>query len=171
MADTDRTDPHAPDTSPGAHTVARLTRGIRIAMLTTIDGDGHFVSRPMAQQEVEFDGDLWFLAERDSRKVAHITANPKVGVTLSSHDTWVSISGSAAVVEDPAKALDLWNAWVEAWMPQGPEDPSVVLIKVTGETAQYWDTPGGRVASLISFAKAKVTGKPYDGGESETVRL
>jgi len=60
---------------------------------------------------------------------------------------------------------------VEAWLPQGPDDPSVVLIKVTGHTGEYWDTPGGRVASLMSFVKAKVTGEPYDGGDNETVRL
>ena len=32
-------------------------------MLTTVDADGHLTARPMAQQEVEFDGDLWFFVE------------------------------------------------------------------------------------------------------------
>ena len=151
--------------------VAELAKGIRIGMLTTLDSAGRFISRPMAQQEVEFDGDLWFFAERDSRKVRQITENPRVGVTLTSNDSWVSLNGTAAVVDDPAKAKDLWNTWVEAWMPQGPEDPSVVLIKVTTDSAEYWDTPGGRVASVLSFVKAKVTGEPYDGGENERVSL
>ena len=156
---------------PGVTMVAELAKGIRIAMLTTIDEQGHFVSRPMAQQEVEFDGDLWFFAERDSRKIAHLRQNPHVGVSLSSNDTWVSICGTAAVVENPAKVHELWNSWVQAWMPQGPDDPSVVLIKVTGDGAEYWDTPGGRVSSVLSFVKSKVTGKPYDGGENEKVDL
>lgn len=151
--------------------VAELVKDIRIGMLTTVDSRGHFISRPMAQQEVEFDGDLWFFAERDSRKVRHIAASPEVNVTLSSNDTWISLCGTARVVEDRAKAKELWNTWVEAWMPQGPEDPSVVLIKVTADSAEYWDTPGGRVASVISFVKAKVTGEPYDGGENERVSL
>ncbi len=151
--------------------VAELAKDIRIGMLTTIDADGHFVSRPMGQQEVEFDGDLWFFAERDSRKVQHITANPYVSVTLTSNDTWISLSGTAEIVDDVAKAKELWNGWVEAWLPQGPEDGSVILIKFTGETAEYWDTPGGRVASVISFVKAKVTGERYDGGENEKVVL
>ncbi len=151
--------------------VAELAKDIRIGMLTTQDGAGNFISRPMAQQEVEFDGDLWFFAERGSRKVQQITANPRVGVTLTSNDTWISLNGSAQVIEDHAKAKELWNTWVEAWMPQGPEDPSVVLIKVSPESAEYWDTPGGRVASVLSFVKAKVTGQPYDGGENERVTL
>ena len=148
-----------------------LTRDINITMFTTIDEDGHFVSRPMGQQEVEPDGTLWFFSERDSSVIAQIQANPHVGVTLSSSDTWISINGSAEVVVDTAKAEELWNPFVEAWLPQGPTDPSVVLIKVDGHGGEYWDTPGSKVASLISFAKAKLTGERYDGGENETVAL
>ena len=151
--------------------VAELAKDIRITMLTTVDADGHFISRPMAQQEVEFDGDMWFFAERDSRKVQQITANPQVGVTLTSNTTWISLFGTAEVVDDKAKAKELWNGWVEAWLPQGPDDGSVVLIKVTGTSAEYWDTPGGRIASVISFVKSKVTGERYDGGENERVTL
>jgi general stress protein 26 len=148
-----------------------LTRDIKITMFTTIDAEGHFVSRPMAQQLTEPDGDLWFFAERDSRVVEEITANPHVGLTLSSTDTWISIDGDAQVVDDSAKAKELWNSYVEAWLPQGPDDPSVVLIKVDPHTAEYWDSPGGRVASLISLVKAKVTGEPYKGTEREKVEL
>jgi len=77
------------ETDSGVTKVAELTKDIRIGMMTTIGPDGHFVSRPMAQQEVEFDGDLWFFAERGSRKVAHIAADPHVGLTLTSDDTWI----------------------------------------------------------------------------------
>lgn len=155
----------------GVHKVAELAKDMRFAMLTTVDATGEFISRPMANQEVEFDGDLWFFAERSSRKVAHITANPHVNATLTANDKWLSISGTAAIVTDVAKAKQLWNAAVEAWMPQGPEDPSVVLIKINSSSAEYWDNPGGRISTAFSFAKAKVTGKPYDGGENERVDL
>jgi general stress protein 26 len=155
----------------GVAKLIELTKDIKITMFTTIDAEGHFVSRPMAQQLTEPDGDMWFFAERDSRVVEEIAANPHVSVTLSSNDTWISIDGEAQVVDDSAKAKELWNSFVEAWLPQGPEDPSVVLIKVDAHTAEYWDSPGGRVASLISLVKAKVTGEPYKGTERERVEL
>ena len=151
--------------------LARLAKDIRITMLTTTNEEGQFISRPMAQQEVEFDGTLWFFAERMSRKVLHIIGNPRVGVTMTSSDSWISIFGTAEMIEDPAKKHELWNPWVEAWLPQGPDDPTVVLIKVTGTGAEYWDTPGGRIASVISFVKSKVTGQRYDGGDNEKVEL
>jgi general stress protein 26 len=155
----------------GVAKLVELTKDIRITMFTTIDDEGHFVSRPMAQQLTEDDGDLWFFAERDSRVIEQINANPHVSLTLSSNDTWISIDGDARMVDDSAKAKELWNSFVEAWLPQGPDDPSVVLIKVEPHTAEYWDSPGGRVASLISLVKAKVTGEPYKGTERDTVDL
>ena len=155
----------------GVAKLVELTKDIKITMLTTVDAEGHFVSRPMAHQLVEPDGDLWLFAARDSRVIEQIRANSHVGLTMSSNDTWISIDGEAAVVEDRATKEALWNKWVEAWLPQGPSDPSVVLIKVDPHTAEYWDTPGGAVASLLSFVKAKVTGEPYQGTDRDTVDL
>ena len=157
-------------TSPDVQHLAELARDIRIAMLTTMDADGNHLSRPMAQQEIEFDGDLWFFAERSSRKVANIELNPAVGVTLSSSTTWISLHGSASIVDDLAKKKDLWNTWVESWFTDGPEDPNVVLIKVDPVGAEYWDTPGGRIASVINLVKSKLTGKQYEG-DNERVDL
>ena len=157
--------------STGVAKLVELTKDIPITMFTTIDAEGHFVSRPMAQQLTEDDGDLWFFAERDSRVIEQITAHPHVSLTLSSSDTWISIDGDAELVDDSAKAKELWNTFVEAWLPQGPDDPNVVLIKVDAHTAEYWDSPGGRVASLISLVKSKVTGEPYKGTKRDTVDL
>jgi general stress protein 26 len=151
--------------------VAELLKDERFGLFTTIAPDGTLISRPMALQQVEFDGDLWFFAERSSRKVGHITANPQVNVSTSGSSSWVSLTGHAVVVDDLAKKRELWNSLVEAWFPDGPEDPDVVLLRVDAASAEYWDSPGGRVASVLSFAKAKLTGQAYDGGENETVQL
>jgi general stress protein 26 len=151
--------------------VAELIKGERFAFLTTTAPDGTLTSRPMALQEVEFDGDLWFFAERNSRKMSHLLAHPQVNVATGSGGSWVSLTGQAAVVYDAAKKRELWNSAVEAWFPEGPDDGNVVLLKVEGTSAEYWDSPGGRLATLISFAKAKVTGQRIDAGENETVDL
>lgn len=149
--------------------LVELTNDSRFVMMTTTDQDGHLVSRPMSRQEVDVDADMWFIATRDSRKVAHLRANPTAGVTVTTSSSWVSLSGSAEVVDDVDKLKQLWSTFAEAWLPGGPEDPNAILIHVDVETAEYWDNPGGRVSSLISLAKSKATGKPYDGGENEVV--
>ncbi len=160
------------DTPDDTRKVAQLLKEAgRIAMFTTRAPDGTLMSRPMAVQEVEFDGDLWFFADLSSRKVAHVGVDPQVNVTVGSGSTWVSVTGPASVVSDDTRKRELWNAAVEAWFPDGPDAAHVVLLRVDAQSAEYWDTPGGRVASLISFAKAKATGKPYSGGDNETVQL
>lgn len=80
--------------------VADLIRENHLAMLTTIAPDGTLISRPMGLQATDFDGDLWFFTEHDSRKIAHITANPQVNVTVASGATWVSLTGTGIEVHD-----------------------------------------------------------------------
>ena len=81
------------------------------------------------------------------------------------------MSGRAAVVRDREKIRELWNTVADAWFPDGPDTPGVVLVRLHADSAEYWDSPGGRVATLFSLVKAKVTGSRYDGGENETVEL
>ena len=50
-----------PQNNQDLQKVADLVDEIRFAMLTTEEEDGSLRSRPMATQQAEFDGDLWFL--------------------------------------------------------------------------------------------------------------
>lgn len=150
--------------------VAELIKGFRFAMLTTRNAGDRLVAHPLTVQEAEFDGDLWFLVAKGATFVTDLRADDRVGVSLSSNDSWVSLSGRAELVDDRVKIKELWSPTVEAWFTDGPDDPEVGLLKFTAETAEYWDSPGGKLASLFSFVKSKVTGEQYDA-ENETVRL
>ncbi|MEV0723187.1 pyridoxamine 5'-phosphate oxidase family protein [Micromonospora purpureochromogenes] len=151
--------------------VTELIRRARICMLTTIGVDGRMVSRPMALQEAEFDGDLWFFAYADSPKVRQIRVNPEVNVAFSDqrHDAWVSVSGTAQEGYDRAKAEQLWNPLLKTWFPDGLDTPGLTLIKVHANSAEYWDSPGGAVVNLLGFARAAVTGRPPKAGENREV--
>jgi general stress protein 26 len=140
---------------------ADLMRDMSIGMMTTYGPDGPR-SIPMARQEVDPGADVWFITARDTQHVRDIGADPLVSITFSSRDSWVSMVGRAQIVEDQAKLEELWNTFAEAWMPAGPDDPNAALIKVSLDRAEYWDTPGGTVASVLSFVKSKVTGETFD---------
>jgi hypothetical protein len=56
-------------------------------------------------------------------------------------------------------------------VPGRPDAEHVVLLRLEGRSAEYWDPPGGRVASLVSFVKAKATGQPAPAAENESVTL
>lgn len=148
-------------------TLAELLNDIPVAMFTTIAADGTPRSFPMARQEVEADADLWFISARDTRHIDDIRTNPRVGLTFSSRGSWVAVTGTATVVDDLDKLRELWNTFAEAWLPGGPEDPNAVLVHVDVDAGEYWDTPGGTVASVISLVKTKITGAPYEGDHGE----
>jgi general stress protein 26 len=141
--------------------LVELMGDMPIGMLTTFGSEGPR-SVPMARQEVEPSAELWFIAARDTGHVRAVQENPAVALTFSSRDAWVATTGRAYVVDDRAKLEELWNTFAEAWLPGGPEDPNAVLLRVDVDRAEYWDTPGGKVASLLSFAKTKLTGDTYD---------
>ncbi|WP_243057581.1 pyridoxamine 5'-phosphate oxidase family protein [Nocardioides sp. SR21] len=132
-----------------------------IGMLTTFGPEGPR-SIPMARQEVEPDADLWFITVKDSAHSRAIAADPRVSLTFTARDSWVAVYGRATLVDDRAKLAELWTTFAEAWLPGGPDDPNAVLLRVDVESGEYWDTPGGTIASLLSFAKTKLTGETYD---------
>ncbi|MCK6081428.1 pyridoxamine 5'-phosphate oxidase family protein [Microbacterium sp. EYE_5] len=151
-------------------TLIDLLPKFRFAMVTTTDEDGALTARPLTVQDREFDGDLWFIVARDSSFAAHIAQRPRVGVALSTNDAWVSLAGRAEIVDDPARLREYWSPAVEAWFPDGPEDPNITLAKIDAVSGEYWSSPGGVVASIVSLVKSKVTGEPYEG-RNETVDL
>jgi len=172
MTDTTPTTPTTPTSADDEQRqkVADLVRSTRLAMLTSLDPDGRLVSKPMATQDVDFDGQVLFIAERDSHKVANIERDPRVNVAYAGSSAWVSLSGTARVVDDEARLAELWNTFTDAWLEGGPDNPNNVLIVVDADGAEYWDSPGGKVTQVLNLVKAKTTGKRYEG-ENETVDL
>lgn len=49
-----------------------IIKDAKVAMLVTRSKDNRLVARPMQLQEVEYDGDLWFLTRTDKDKYEEI---------------------------------------------------------------------------------------------------
>lgn len=143
-------------------------RGIRVAMLATVQPDGSLRSRPMATQECEPDGALWFAADADSAKVGALRADPHVELSYTDADAdlYVTASGRARIVRDPDKAAEIWNSHLAAWWPRGPNDPQLRLIEVTLEAAEYWHAREPRVIQIARMAQAAAHGeRPHRIGD------
>jgi general stress protein 26 len=148
-----------------------LIKYSRVAMMTTIREDGMPHSRPMATQQMETDGDLWFFTGWSTEKAREIELFPLVNLSYAdpNGNTYVSISGHAQLLRDPERARELWNPLYKAWFPKGLEDPDLALLKVTVEHAEYWDAPSGNMVPLAGLVRSIVTGKPptVEHGEME----
>lgn len=133
---------------------------IRFAMFTTIDEHGHLISRPMTNQEMDAEGNLWFFTSSQTDLWENIAAHPEVNLSFSEpqDNVYVSISGRAERVVDRAKIKDMWNPAVQAWFPAGPDDPHAMLVRVVSDTAEYWDSGASAMVQMFNMAKAVLTG-------------
>ncbi|SMF60953.1 General stress protein 26 [Paenibacillus barengoltzii] len=148
-------------------TVRKLIKGIEIAMLTTVTKEG-LVSRPMKTQEVEFDGDLWFLTKEETDKYSQLKDHPHVNVSYVG-DSYVSVRGTAEVVNDREKIKQFWNAAYAKFLHTTSDDPNLVLIKVKAEAAEYWET--GNLVKVIKRMFSQLTGKETEAELNKTVKL
>ena len=173
---------HAADENPVPDHEARerlweLIKDIRFAMFTARHpGSGHLHSRPMTTQNSKLDEDssLWFFMSRQSESVADLIEDDAVNVVYADpgSDSYVSVSGNAAVVNDLAKKEQLWSKMAQAWFPQGPTDPDLALVQVRITHANYWDVKESKIVQLFKMAKAAITGKPpTQMGEHAEVRM
>jgi general stress protein 26 len=135
-----------------------LIKDIDTAMLTTNSDEG-LVSRPMKTQEIEFDGDLWFFTKRDTDKYDELLHDSDVNVAYAGK-SYVSVRGKAQIIDNIEKKRELWNAAYEKIMQTSYDDPNVILIKITAEAAEYWET--GNFAKNVINMVNRMTGNGYD---------
>lgn len=158
-----------------AQKVRELTEEVGVAMLTTMTDDGRHVSRPMAVQQTEEDADLWFFTYEDADKVRQLRSHPSANAALSKGHggPWVSISGTLELVDDRQKIDELWKPTLKAWFPDGKDTPGLIVLRLRAESAEYWEAAGSRIATVISLAKAVVTGETAaeEIGNNESGRL
>lgn len=152
--------------------VLNIIEDIRIAMMTTVDEQGNLVSRPMAVQQVDEDGTIWFFTKRSAPKVDQIDQHDhRINLSFAavSDADYVSISGKAEEFDDQTKIDELWNPIAKAWFPEGKDDPELTLLKVHIDMAEYWSANDSRMIRLIQQATAAITGNPPKMGENEKI--
>lgn len=160
-------------TNEAVKKVAELIKGIKLAMMTTVDTDGTLHSRPMGTQDKEFDGTLYFLTGKNSQKLEELHHDSHVNIAYANPDSnqWVSVAGTATASRDQQKIDELWSPFHKAWFPEGKEDPNIVVIRVDVDSVEYWEAASSKMVQVAGLVKALVTGQPYRPGENKTVDM
>lgn len=149
----------------------QLLESFDTAMLITRQNESMH-ARPMAVAGVEGATTLWFVTSEPSPKSTEIKNDERVSATFQSALKFVALSGVATLVRDRKKIDELWQTSWKAWFPDGKDDPSIVLIRVTVTDAEFWDTAGARgIRYAFEMAKAVVTGDTPETTEKQHARL
>lgn len=152
----------------GQGDVVRTLRGTDLVMLTTALRDGTLVSHPMTIQDVSDDVDVWFFVGLTSGHAEALRQGSAVNLAVAEAGTWLSVAGRATFVEDRARIRELWTDAAQAYFPEGPEDEDLGLLRFSGDSAQYWGLPGGKVAAVAQIVRARLSGDRPAGGTATT---
>lgn len=156
-------------------TIQAMVKDIKYTMMTTRNDENHLHSCPMNTTETSIGAkEIWFIGHKPSETVDNIKQNPEVNLAYVTQepDKYLSISGSAELVEDEEKLNELWSVMYNAYFEQGKDDPKVQLIKVVPHGAEYW-TNGNAIASAVKMAAAALTDNAVEKslGENFSIKL
>lgn len=156
-------------------TIQEMVKEISYTMMTTRNHEDHLHSCPMNTTETSIGAkEIWFIGHKPSETVDHINKNPEVNLAYVTQDSekYLSISGTAELVEDEEKLNELWSIAYNAYFEKGKEDPKVQLIKVTPHGAEYWAN-GNAIASAVKMAAAALSDNAVEKslGENFSIEL
>lgn len=121
---------------------------------------------PMSRQEVDDDGNLWFLFSSESETFENLQESKDVSVLYSdiSNYSFLSINGVGEVSTDKNRIEKYWSKMVEGWFEEGKEDPRIRVLKVIPSEAHYWDSKSNKLVTFLKVATNAVTGQKLDIG-------
>lgn len=100
-----------------------------------------------AQLDKNADSTIWFFTTRDNSLANMGPAT--VTFAAKGHNMFARFKGVLGE-EKSAERLDKqWSNFVEAWFPQGKQDPNMIMLRMDLGTAEIWDGD----QSLLTTAK------------------
>jgi general stress protein 26 len=95
----------------------------------------------MEDHNVGEDFIFFFETDVSTRKVAEITANPRVSISYycPAERDYICIFGRAELVTDDGLRAARWRDGWENYWPAGPTDPGYVVVRIMAEALEYFD--------------------------------
>ena len=127
---------------------------------------------PMALQEMDDQGDLWFVARKDSDHYKDIEHDNRIQLIATNHDngTYLSIYGNATHTFSEEKLNEFWGSSLKHRFTD-KNDPNLVLLNVNVETVKYWDVKNDISETIFQDDKGKYSGHVMNLGETGIINL
>jgi general stress protein 26 len=160
------------DTDKDAARVWDLVDKVGVCMLTTRFAGG-LRARPVEARADRAAGLIFFVTDRRGAKDDEIETHPDVALVFidPKDKAYLSITGRASVLDDHAKAAEIWKKTDDVWWPDGPADHNVRVLRIEPTTAELWDGPSSTAVAAFEFARARITGQKPKLGENRKVTV
>lgn len=148
--------------------IKELAEKARTFMFTTSIHAEYPNTRPMTVQEVDDQGQLWFISSSESHNADEVLENNRVQVYFSNTASYefLYILGEATIHKDKHLIEKYWTEIANAWF-DGKDDPRVRIISIKPIDSYYWDSKDGKIVSLFKIGVAALTGKKMEDGGIE----
>jgi len=154
--------------------IRELLKGFPIAFMVTVQ-NGTPTARPIGVvgDHAAFDGSLWFITDKRSRKVTAIASGATTALLFQNdkEGAYLHLSGRATVVDDRTRLEELYTTLQRTWFPLGLDDPNITLVRFDAEQGDYWDSHDSLVRLAFAFAKSLVTKTPGKSGNAGVATL
>jgi len=154
--------------------IRELLKQFPVAFMVTVRGP-EVAARPIGivGDHGAFDGSLWFITDRRSRKVQAIQSGATTALLFQNdrEGAYLHLTGQASVVENPEKLREFYTPVQRAWFPDGVDDPHITLLRFDATTASYWDGHASILRLAAAFAKSVLTGAPGTSGHAGTASI
>ena len=152
----------------GEKAVARIREAVgknqSCFFCTAASRGGSGATRPMSVQDVDDQGNLWFLSANDSYKNQEIADRPDVRLFFqgSEHAGFLVLTGTATISSDKKKVKQLWKPILKTWFTGGAEDSRITVIRVQPTGGYYWDNKHGTLIAGAKMLVGAAIGKTLD---------
>ncbi|MBA2628985.1 MAG: pyridoxamine 5'-phosphate oxidase family protein [Rickettsiaceae bacterium] len=152
--------------------IKKMAESIDFAMMATDLKSEPFHAIPMSTKEVDEDGNIWFLSNKNSTHNHNIEKEDRTHLIYADKGNFefLSIYGQAQITTDRSRIKELYGSGDDAWF-EGVDDPNITAIKVEPKEAWYWDTKNGKVVSLLKMLGGAITGNKPDLGEEGKLKI
>jgi general stress protein 26 len=154
--------------------VKKLVKEIHICLFcTSLQTDDGATARPMAAQEIDDEGNLWFFSDKHSDKNKEIEKDSGVQLFFSdpSKSAYLVLNGEAEIIIDYDKVEELWSPLVKTWFKEGKDDPNISIVKVISKSAYYWDTEGNKMINFLKMIASVATGSTLLDAKEGALKL
>lgn len=152
--------------------IKELAENIDFAMMET-----HLTAKqthiiPMSTKEVDEDGNIWFLSNKNSEHNGYIRADNSIQLIYSkpSNMEFLTIFGNAFISTERPVLEKYYGKSDDAWF-DGIDDPNLTAIKVMPKDAHYWDSKNGKLVSLLKMGMGAITGEKQELGEQGDLKI
>jgi general stress protein 26 len=158
----------------GVEKLKELVTAINICLFSTnLKGNDGATFRPMSAQEVDDEGNIWFFSDINSDKNREVQEDNLVQLIFShpGKSSYMIVNGVAEISTNRKRIEELWSPAAKIWFEQGKDDPDISLIKVTTQSAYYWDTDGNKMINFFKFLASVATGSNLVTGVQGSIKV